>query len=82
MLIIHNIDENGLCDGAELHRIQRRTSLAGEICDSNRFFVGMLAPIIDVSRLSAKVSTDLSRPLNRFRTSIVLRIRKFGARHR
>jgi hypothetical protein len=62
------IDEKGLFDGAELHSPRQRISLAGEICDSNRFLVGKFAPIIDVSRLSAEIFTDLGRPLNRLRT--------------
>jgi hypothetical protein len=38
MLITHDLDDKEFCDEAELPRIWRRTSLAGEICDSNRFF--------------------------------------------
>jgi hypothetical protein len=38
ILITHNIDKKGPFDRAELHRIQRRTSLPGETCDSHRSF--------------------------------------------
>jgi hypothetical protein len=64
-LITHNIDGKVLSNGEELHRLQLRISLAG---DSNRFLVGILAPVIDVYWLSAEIFADLGLLLSRFRT--------------